>query len=93
MSHNQFFNRCSSGGDSLGPLGEHNATEEEERPAETEESQKRVYDRTILQPFGRVGPDEPKGEAGIDLRTRRCERKAGRMIRVGTWNVRTLSKR
>ena len=63
-----------------------------ERPAETERSQKRVYDRTILKPFGGVGPEEPKGEAGMDLRTRRWERKAGRMIRVGTWNVRTLSK-
>ena len=92
MRYSQFFQRCLSGGDSLGPPGEQNTTEEEEHPAETEGSQKRAYDRTILKPFGGVGPDEPKGEAEMDLRMRRGERQAGRMIRVGTWNVRTLSK-
>ena len=84
MRYSQFFKRCSSGDDSLGSLGEQNTTEEEERPAETEGSQKRVYDRTILKPIGRVGPDEPKGEAGLDLRKWRWERKAGRVIRAGT---------
>ena len=92
MRYIKVSKRCSPGGDSLGPLGEQNATEEEERPAETKGFQKRVYDRTILKPIGRVGPDEPKGEAGLDLRMRRWERKAGRVIRVGTWNVRTMSK-
>ena len=92
MRYSQFFKRCSSGGDCLGPLGFQNTTEEEERPAETEGSQKRAYHRTILKPFGGVGSDEPKVKAGMDLRMRRWKRKTGWMIRVGTWNVKTLSK-
>ena len=77
MRQNQFFKRCSPGGDSLGPLGEQKTTEEEERPAGTEGSRKRAYDRTTLKPFGGVGPEEPKGEAGMDLRMRKGESKAG----------------
>ncbi len=97
-NNNKEITLCSLGGGTLRLPRDQRTTEEEGRLYQTTDNLRIVNDGPRLKPYGRLGLDVISGENSSDLdgdnsgvRMKRRDRKD--VLKIGTWNVRTMNRK